>query len=744
MELRQRAEPEVAPLTAEEKQEAAKKEFSALMDKRSGGVYVPPARLRQLQSQIVDENSKEFQRMHWEALKKSINGLINKVNVGNIKHIVPELFGENLIRGQGLFCRSIMKAQANSPPFSAIFAATVAIVNTKLPQVGLLLVKRLVVQFRKAFKRNDKTVCIASTTFLAHLVNQQVVNELLIAQALLLLLRWPTDDSVEIAVGVMKEVGQHLEQMNVQIANMIYDQLRGILHEASDLEKRTQYMIEVLFQVRRDKYKENPAVKEELDLVDEEDLITHTVDLDDDKLDTRDGLNLFKLDPDYTENEQKYAQLRSEILGDGDGSDEEGDEQSDSESEDEEEKAMTIKDQTNTDLINLRSTIYLTIKSSGGFEEAVHKLMKVDLPAGMEPELISMIVECASQERTYETFYGGIAERFCKLNRLWRELTQEAFVEYYMKPHRYDNNQVRIIAQLFGHLLGTDAIGWEVLSCIHLNEDETTSASRVFIKVLFEELLAEMGIKKLAARLHESDLQSSLGGIFPTDDPKNTRFSINFFTAIEMGRLTVRMREWLKNRPVEVPKALPQHSESESDSDTESRSSRSRSRSDRGRTRSRSDSRPRRRDSSRNRSESRSPQRNRRRKSRSYSSSSDDRSPSRSRTPPRRRDDRDSGRAGVRRDRGRNSRSPPSDDSMSRSRSGTRQARRGARNETRSPSQSRARSPPPSRHANRPNNRSVSRSISRSRSPQRRGNNRRNTSSGSSSRSRSRSPPRRR
>ncbi len=249
------------PLSAEEKQAAAKAEYETLLTMRSGGTYIPPAKLRALQAQITDKTSKEYQRMAWEALKKSINGLINKVNVSNIKHIVPELFGENLVRGRGLFCRSIMKAQAASLPFTPIYAAMAAIVNTKLPQVGELLLNRLVVQFRKAFKRNDKAVCLSSTTFIAHLCNQQVAHETAAAQLLLLLLHKPTDDSVEIAVGLTREVGQHLEEMSPPIALAVFDQFRSILHEA-DIDKRVQYMIEVLFQVRKDRYKDNPAIRE--------------------------------------------------------------------------------------------------------------------------------------------------------------------------------------------------------------------------------------------------------------------------------------------------------------------------------------------------------------------------------------------------------------------------------------------------------------------------------------------------
>ena len=47
--------------------------------------------------------------MAWQALRKSVNGFINKVNVANIQSIVVELFGINLVRGRGLFARSIIK-----------------------------------------------------------------------------------------------------------------------------------------------------------------------------------------------------------------------------------------------------------------------------------------------------------------------------------------------------------------------------------------------------------------------------------------------------------------------------------------------------------------------------------------------------------------------------------------------------------------------------------------------------------
>jgi pre-mRNA-splicing factor CWC22 len=790
------------PLTAEEKQAAAKAEYEKLLTMRSGGTYIPPAKLRALQSQITDKTSKEYQRMAWEALKKSINGLINKVNVSNIKHIVPELFGENLVRGRGLFCRSIMKAQAASLPFTPIYAAMAAIVNTKLPQVGELLLNRLVLQFRKAFKRNDKAVCLSSTTFIAHLCNQQVAHETVAAQLLLLLLHKPTDDSVEIAVGLTREVGQHLEEMSPPIALAVFDQFRSILHEA-DIDKRVQYMIEVLFQVRKDRYKDNPAIREELDLVEEEDQITHQVDLDD-EINVQDTLNIFKFDPDWEENEEAYRRLKAEILGedsDAEDDDESGSDESSDDEEAEKERAMEIKDQTNTDLVNLRRTIYLTIMSSLDFEEACHKLMKVQLPAGQESELPSMIVECCSQEKTYSKFFGLVGERFAKLNRLWTDLFEQAFATYYDTIHRYETNRLRNIARFFGHLLATDAIGWHVFSVVHLNEEETTSSSRIFIKILFQDLAEALGIPKLQERMKDDILRGSFTGLFPTDTPRNTRFSINYFTSIGMGALTEEMREHLKNLPKPEIPALPVVKDDGSDSEsvssyssyssyTTSRSyTRSPSRERTGRRRSSTNPEPKSKGKASRRSvtpsRSRSPAANRSARRGRSPTRSISRSPvrtSRRAAPPRRR----SPSYSV-------SRSPPPrknrDTAPARGREPTRSAsyssyssrsppRRGppmhkaARSPTRSRSPSRARSPPtrraaspavhpsrrmlvpadsskpaarsPPRFARRaePPKRRLSRSLSRSRSPPPRRRNDRY--SPSRSRSRSFTPPRRR
>jgi pre-mRNA-splicing factor CWC22 len=166
-----------------------------------------------------------------------------------------------------------------------------------------------------------------------------------------LLLEQPTDDSVEIAVGFMREVGAYLAENSPRANNGVYERFRAVLHEGA-IDKRVQYMIEVLFQVRKDKYKDNVIVPEGLDLVEEDDQITHQISLDD-ELQIQEGLSkcpcccviqhvltlyldVFKFDPNFLENEEKYKEIKAEILGEGSDDDESGSSASESDDDDEE------------------------------------------------------------------------------------------------------------------------------------------------------------------------------------------------------------------------------------------------------------------------------------------------------------------------------------------------------------------------------------------------------------------------
>nr|CAB3463446.1 unnamed protein product [Digitaria exilis] len=433
---------------------------------RTGGIYIPPFRMAQMMRDVEDKSSPEYQRLTWDALKKSINGLVNKVNATNIKNIVPELFAENLVRGRGLFCQSCIKSQMASPGFTDVFAALVAVVNTKFPEIGRLLLVRVVLQLKRAYKRNDKPQLLAATKFIAHLVNQVVAHELVALELLTVLLENPTDDSVEVAVGFVKECGAMLQDLSPQGLHAIFERFRGILHEG-EIDKRVQFLIEGLFAIRKAKFQGFPAIRPELDLVEQDDQFTHEISLEDD-LDPETNLNVFRANQNFVEDEKAYENLKRSILGaesseDEEGSDAASDEEDEESDEEDDEEQMEIKDRTETNLVNLRRTIYLTIMSSVDFEEAGHKLMKIKLEPGQE------------------------------------------------------------------------------------------------------ELSEHLGIRLLNERLNDPNMQGSFESIFPKDHPKNTRFSINFFTSIGLGGITESLREHLKNMPrLIMQQQKPESSESES------------------------------------------------------------------------------------------------------------------------------------------------------------------------------------
>uniref|UniRef100_A0A1A8CPV5 Pre-mRNA-splicing factor CWC22 homolog n=1 Tax=Nothobranchius kadleci TaxID=1051664 RepID=A0A1A8CPV5_NOTKA len=570
------------PVAADEPPVKKKKEELDPILTRTGGAYIPPAKLRMMQQQITDKSSLAYQRMSWEALKKSINGLINKVNVSNIVNIIQELLQENIVRGRGLLARSVLQAQAASPIFTHVYAAVVAIINSKFPQIGELILKRLILNFRRSYRRNLKQQCLTASKFVAHLINQNVAHEVLCLEMLTLLLERPTDDSVEVAISFLKECGLKLTEVSPRGINAIFERLRNILHESS-IDKRVQYMIEVMFAIRKDGFKDHPVITEGLDLVDEDDQFTHMLPLDD-EYNPEDILNVFKLDPDFLENEEKYKTIKRDILDEGssdsgeEGDDSEEDDDNEDENEEEgEDEKVTIFDKTEVNLVAFRRTIYLAIQSSLDFEECAHKLIKMDFPESQTKELCNMILDCCAQQRTYEKFFGLLAGRFCLLKKEYMESFEVIFSEQYDTIHRLETNKLRNVARLFAHLLFTDSIPWSVLECIRMSEDTTTSSSRIFVKILFQELCAYMGLPKLNQRLKDSTLQSFFEGLFPRDNPRNTRFAINFFTSIGLGGLTDELREHLKNAPKMI---MTQNQEVESSDSSSSSSSSSDSSSD--------------------------------------------------------------------------------------------------------------------------------------------------------------------
>ena len=201
-----------------------------------------------------------------------------------------------------------MTAQSQATPFTNVYSAVIAVLNTKFPDVGDLLLDRLILQFKRSYLRNQKAVCLSTVMFVGHLVNQQVVNEILVLEILTLLLEKATADSVEISIALLKEVGAKLDELSPRAMHGIFDRLRSLLQEGP-LDIRVKYMIEVMFAVRKDKFKDHPTFAPGLELVEEDDQITHLKQLDD-KVKGQVILNVFKYDANYEDTCAKYQLIK--------------------------------------------------------------------------------------------------------------------------------------------------------------------------------------------------------------------------------------------------------------------------------------------------------------------------------------------------------------------------------------------------------------------------------------------------
>jgi len=619
------------------------------------GVYIPPAKRRQMEKQAQEEAAEELvdrniQLETWQTQKRIIHGTINRLNTYTIKPLIHELFQKvNILRMRGVLAKAVLQA-ALSSPYAAVYASLVAVINSKLPEVGELVVHRCILQFRQAFRRKNKILTVAACTFLGHLFHQAVVHELLILQILMLFLENGTADAIGVAVQLLETTGAALLEVSPAGVRAVTEQLRSILQEAK-LSKKVQFQIQHVLKLRQTKFASVGApVPEELDLVEADDQITFEVSLDDEDIQRQDELNSFRPNNEYKEQEDTWNQIRAEILGEGDSeTDSDGEaETDDDESEDEDgeepqkkegtteapenssalavanQGTVVVEDLTENELVHLRRTIYLTIMSSATFEECAHKLAKVSIPDGKEEELVNMIIECCSQERTFLRYYGLIGARFCLMADRWLDAFKAAFATQYNTIHRLETNKLRNVAKFFAHLLHSDSMPWSVLEVIHINEVETTSSSRIFIKILVQEIAEAIGIAKLKARFETEEPEQLVWykGMFPMDNVRKTRYSINFFTSIGLGALTDVMRQFLKDAPKIVLEQKPQEEEDSDDESTSSSSSSGSSSSSSSLSSSSLSSSSRSSYSSRSRSRSRNRRRRRRTSSSSSSSSS--------------------------------------------------------------------------------------------------------------------------
>lgn len=72
--------------------------------------------------------------------------------------------------------------------------------------------------------------------------------------------------------------------------------------------------------------------------------------------------------------------------------------------------ALAARQRMNTDV---RRSVFVAIVGSSDCEDALEKILRLNLKGAQEREIARVIVECCSQEGSYNPFYAHLAERVC-------------------------------------------------------------------------------------------------------------------------------------------------------------------------------------------------------------------------------------------------------------------------------------------------------------------------------------------
>ncbi|CCW69934.1 unnamed protein product [Phytomonas sp. Hart1] len=556
-------------------------------------LYVPPHRKTDDQSkaeELTDMTSEAYQQAAWQALRRTLTGIINRLSGENLADSATQLFRENLIRGRGLFARCLFRAQQADPELTLLLSSLASRINKEFPHVVFLLCKRLVAQWRRTYLRKDWQSLENISRFLAGLYIFNVVEVDIIYQIILEHLGSETrgEEDIDQAAKLFRATFRAMsERARGEFHEQVLTPFRDFLamdDDSARLSARAEAVLEsCLKEVQKwERAKDEVSViPENLLLIDLNAQTTHALNLEE-KYAPEDHLDRYAFDSAYVEHEETYEVARKAILGENWEMElleraaiaEEEDSQDETDEEDakgndiepgksfanakerhppnKEATAQRALDSSKPVISNeqrqLRKEVYLAICSSVRADEAVHKILK-QMKSGTERTVCFMVIEGCCEEKSYRKMYAMAAERLCKSKTHFQTFFIEAFLERYIDAEDLTLKQIEYTCKIYTHLLRTNSLYWHrclgVMDILYNNESQ-----RLFINFLLQGLMEEMGDQALRKRLEaDSELAFYIRKLFPVEqDAASLETAINLYAAMGLSYLTTPMRLALEKR----------------------------------------------------------------------------------------------------------------------------------------------------------------------------------------------------
>ncbi|QLL30222.1 hypothetical protein HG536_0A00390 [Torulaspora globosa] len=478
----------------------------------------------------------EQQRSNWTVMESYLRCKIEELNESSLEKTFKDILGVNILLGH----RNLVRLILERPDLSKqpdLYAALAAKLNSVAPEIGATLSREAAAIFIEAYNNFDDAKAYSMVSLLAELFNYEVLHEIVILQVIHLLSKDLTEPSVRIIVQLLWQCGKHLSEVSLTAHNMIFEKLRQVL-QAGKLSNNAKSFLQELFDLRSRDY--IPCSAGQLLKIEDLEHNTHTFMIDSDEFKPLKNLGEFEYHEDFIALERRYEILRAEALA--------------AYETEEVQKPTVATDMTGEQEVEFKKRFYLILKSSLSSDEAAHKILKLRVPDADKHRVVDVIIKSSIQEATYSKFYGTLAERLCSSHKSWKPAFELVFKSNYQNSEEFEPAQLRTLGKLWGHILASDYVGLEVFENVHMSEDGTTAPGRIFLKFIFQEMVASLGIDELANRFKEEYIQPFLVNLFPKEDTDNIRYSINYFTAIGLGVLTEDMRQRLDILQAEVQK----------------------------------------------------------------------------------------------------------------------------------------------------------------------------------------------
>ena len=519
--------------------------------------YVPPSKRARMES-AVSEASEDAQ-----GIRRQVNGLMNKLSEQNRDSVVRSLkgiFDSNSHTITSNIVKDCVMASCGNPTQTMVsliptYASVIAALHFVIGvDVGAHMVENLAITLHKSLQRQTATDALIADKLphnclllLMFLYNLRILSHKLIFDIMDIFIGADQEDKLlsevdaELLVQIFKHCGPQLRSDDpVQLRTsfqMLTLKVKNGCKDNGSSNSRIQFMMEALTDLKNNKIKKGKNDSEE-----ELKKLRRWLGGIKTTLGTKNtGDNVLRM----TLNDLLNAESRGRWWKAGASWAGTQKEEDPSEKkvvkdkldaqfgqlQDEEQKkllsiAVRLKFNTST-----RKNIFLVMMSSRDVNDAFERLTRLELKGKQDREIVRVLTECCSQEKTYNAFYSELASLLCAHNRQFKTTIQFSFWDTFKAfSDNFSDRRAINLARMMAHLVCTFQLPLSIIKPLDMGDlSETT--------ILF---LATFFMALFSSDISDETFQSIFDRVATTKDYSVVREAVllflqRYFTAPPKG-----------------------------------------------------------------------------------------------------------------------------------------------------------------------------------------------------------------